>query len=201
MATWQDLQMREAMRRHGMMNFQGRGAPMHTRGGMNQRQHQHQQRQRPQVRPLTSDRTDDDPNTDYYDDLYFYSATAGNMVAGAVSNQVVNIQADSKFEWMRSTCYGNLHGATEPISDSSLLPISVFISDTGSGRQLMSIATPVGLLAGNGKLPFINAASRIFRPSSTIQITFTNFSTSQYDNVWFSFVGRKIFKGGPPIED
>jgi hypothetical protein len=183
-----------------MSQHQMPGHFMRTHDGMNHRQFRHQRAQRPPLRSITTDRTDEDPNTDYYDDLYFYVASAGNMVAGAVVAATVNIQADSKFEWMRSSVYGNLNGATPPIASGSLLPVSVFISDTGSGRQLMSAAVPVGLLAGDGKLPFINPASRIFKPSSTIQITFTNFSASQYDNVYFAFLGRKIFKGGPPAQ-
>ena len=155
--------------------------------------------QRPLLRSLTQPPEEADPNLDYFEDLFFYPCDFGNMVAGATKTQTVTIQADSQFEWMRSTVSGNLHGATEPFPDNILLPITVFISDTGSGRQLMSSAVQVNELAGKGTLPFINPASRIFEPSAVISITAVSFSAaSQYDNIEFVFHGRKIFKGGPP---
>jgi len=151
------------------------------------------------VRSLTGQGVNQE-RADLWADLFFYPINFGSMAAAAVSQGTVTIQADSHFEWMKTVCQGNKNAAAEPWPDNIILPITIFITDTGSGRQLMSAALPVNLIAGRGQLPFINPEDRIFKPSATIQVTATNFGASTYDNIWFAFAGRKIFKGNKPPE-
>jgi hypothetical protein len=146
------------------------------------------------IRRLTGDLND--PNQNNWADLYSYPVNLGSIAAAATTQGTVTIQADSKFEWMRTTVQGNLNGGATPWPTNIILPITVLITDTGSGRQLMSAAMPVNLIAGRGDLPFINPEFRIFQPSATIQIQATNFGAATYDNIWFAFLGRKIFKDG-----
>lgn len=129
------------------------------------------------------------------EDFYVYSAQFGNMAAAATALQNLQVQADSDFEWIMSTCYGNLHGGTEPFSDAILLPINIQILDSGSGRNLFSAALPISCIAGSGKQPFILPVSRLFMSRSNISVSATNFDASnQYDNIVLNFIGRKIFK-------
>ena len=131
----------------------------------------------------------------YLEDFFVYSASLGNLAPAAQANVNLQIQADAIFEWVMATCYGNLHGATPPFTDAALLPVSVQLIDSGSGRQLFSGAIPITSFAGTGKQPFILPVSRFFRARSNIQITATNFdAASTYDNLFLNFIGRKLFR-------
>lgn len=129
-------------------------------------------------------------------DFYIYNALFGTVAASATSNAVnITIQADSKFEWMKSSIFGYKDGETEPFQSTDIVPMTIIIQDSGSGRLLMNTPIPVSSIAGNGQLPFILPESRIFQPNATVSFTLANLSTSQYDNVQFSMIGRKIFRG------
>ena len=136
------------------------------------------------------------PQVDLWEDFYVYSAALGNIAAAATVTVNIQIQADSDFEWIESTSSGNQHGASEPWLDNIILPINVQILDSGSGRQLFSQALPLTSISGNGKQPFILPVSRLFQSRSNIAVSAVNFGGSQYDNVVWNFIGRKIFQKG-----
>jgi len=150
----------------------------------------------PRIQKLTDRGQPQDPvGGEIFDDLFFIIFPIGNLAAGATYNNSQLVPQDSRFEWMRSTWYGNLHGATPPFNDSIQLNVNIFITDTGSGRQLMTAPVPIPMLSGLGKLPFINPTSRIFNATSTIQINGTNFdAVSQFDNIYFLMLGRKLYR-------
>lgn len=162
---------------------------------------QQQRGEQPEIRKLTNRGHTDRTGGDLYDDLYFIVFAIGNLAAGATYNTNQTVPQDSRFEWMRSTWYGNLHGGTPPFSDSIQLNVNIFVTDTGSGRQLMNAPIPIPMLSGLGKLPFINPTSRIFNATSTIQISGANFdATSQFDNIYFLMLGRKIYRDSLPSD-
>lgn len=118
----------------------------------------------------------------------------GNLANGATANSVITIQADSDFEWDYTTVYGEINGATaSPLPDNIDIPISVLISDGGSGRQLFSQAIPVTSLAGLGREPYILPQKRIFMGKSTVNFSFVNFGGVTVNNFFLSLHGRKIF--------
>lgn len=138
----------------------------------------------------------------YTEDFYIYLANIGNLTdaSGSTPSATVNIQiqADSSFEWIMSTVYGNEHGATEPFGDGVLLPITVQITDSGAGRQLFSAPVPITMFCGNGKQPFILPVPKLFMAMSNIQVVATNFDTAQqYDNINLAFIGRKLWNVTP----
>lgn len=137
-------------------------------------------------------------------DYYIYgvgpgtNGAMGTMATSSTANSVITIQADSDFEWDYTTVYGEIDGATaSPLPDNIDIPISVLISDGGSGRQLFNQPIPVTSLAGLGREPYILPQKRIFMGKSTVNFFFTNFSaTIQVDNFFLSLHGRKIFSFG-----
>jgi len=133
-------------------------------------------------------------NAQWAEDFYIYLASFGNLAAGASTVQNLQVQSDSNFEWIETTVYGNLHGATPPFTDNILLPINITIIDSGSSRQLFSAPLPVSMFAGNGKQAFILPVTRFFQARSNIQITAQNTdAVSQYDNLFLALIGRKLF--------
>lgn len=133
----------------------------------------------------------------YTEDFFTYSINIGSITTLATSTQQINIQADSDFEWVMSTASGNLNGNSEPWTDACVIPITVTIVDSGSGRQLMNSAMPMSGLAGTGKQPFILPIPRRFNAKSTVTLVFTSFSASTWDHLFFNMIGRKIFDVSP----
>lgn len=128
-------------------------------------------------------------------DFYIYAAVFGTFAPSASVTVSVQIQSDSDFEWIMSTCYGNMNGATAPFSDVILLPINITLVDSGSSRILFSTPLPLTSIAGTGKQPFILPITRIFKSYSNIQITGASFdATNTYNFVSMNFIGRKLFK-------
>jgi hypothetical protein len=135
---------------------------------------------------------------DLYEDLFFYSATFGSLAPSQSLPKTILIQTDSKFEWMKTTYYAILHGETPPTQNTDQHNITFFLTDSGTGRQLMNEPIFIGAVVGDGKRPAILSVTRIFQPNATITITASNVdATATYDNVEIVLSGRKIFKGPP----
>src|SRR5262249_35859847 len=93
-----------------------------------------------------------------------------------------------------TTVYGEINGATaSPLPDNIDIPISVLITDGGSGRQLFNQPIPVTSLAGLGREPYILPQKRIFMGKSTVTFAFLNFGGVTVNNFFLSLHGRKIF--------
>jgi hypothetical protein len=136
---------------------------------------------------------DHDQGVDLYDDLYWYAANFGTMIANQQKQVQIIIQGDSKFEWVKTTTWGFKDATTPTLTDA--LPIALFLTDTGSGRQLMSESIPVNAICGDGRQPYINTVPRIFQPNAQIQASALNLTAVQYDFVFVIFHGRKVFRG------
>ena len=115
----------------------------------------------------------------------------GDLAAAASATQPLTFQSNSYFEAWKLTFFATLDGATQPNLDNIQVPVSVFISDTGSGKQLMNAPVPLSDIAGPGRLPFIVPGKRIFLPNSTVTFTFANFDSAQWDNILLTLHRRK----------
>lgn len=132
----------------------------------------------------------------YTQDFFVYQFALASLAAAATATATLTIQADSDFDWLMTTASANLNGETTPWTDGIIIPVTVVITDAGSGRQLMSAGVPISGLAGNGKQPFILPIRRRFKALSTVNAVFTNYSAGEYDNIYFNLIGRKLFKVG-----
>jgi hypothetical protein len=133
----------------------------------------------------------------YGDDFYIYPAAIGNIAAGGQAQAAVIIQQDAAFEWIETTCSGFKHGVSAPV-DNVVLPINVQVTDTGAGRALFFAPIPINAVAGSGKQPFILPVSKVFVPLSTITVSAQSTDpTDTYDNIYFNFIGRRVFEYGP----
>lgn len=145
------------------------------------------------------------PRTQYTDDFYVYpvqvittNAQNGIVPAQTVTG-IVQIQADSAFEWIMSTFQGNESDATFPVSDNEQILVTLQIADSGSARNLMNAPVPINCIAGLGREPFILPVRRIFMARSTVTFTFNNYMPAgqkTFNNIFFNMIGRKIFKIG-----
>ena len=134
---------------------------------------------------------------DLYEDAFWYVFNGlGNIAPAGQAQQNIQIQGDSKFEWMKTTVFAILHGGTPPAQSTDVPQLNVFLSDTGSGRNLMNAPLALSSIAGNGQEPYILGVTRIFQPNSTVQCTVTSTDPlSTWDGVQVVLHGRKIFRG------
>lgn len=135
---------------------------------------------------------------DWGEDFFIYTAAFGTLAPAAQGIQNIQVQADSNFEWIMSTVFATMNGATAPFGDNICIPVNIQITDSGSGRALFSAPLPASSMAGNGKQPFILPVSRLFMARSNISVSATNFDPANtYNFITLNFIGRKLFKLGP----
>lgn len=127
-------------------------------------------------------------------DLFTYPVSFGSVASTKQSSPTIQIQADSYFEWFKSTWSGNKNGAAEPWPDNIDGAFTLQITDTGTGVQLFNQPMVISGIAGTGREPFILPQPRLFNPNSAVTFALTSFSGSTWDNLYFNMIGRKLFK-------
>ena len=132
----------------------------------------------------------------YEADFFALDFAFGSIATLVTSTLSVNVQADSAFLWEQTTVVGNKNGEAEPWVSGRQFPFTVFLTDTGTGRQLMNVPVPLTNWAGRGDLPFILPQPRIFMPKATINMQLVSFSASTWDNVHVTLLGKKLFEYG-----
>lgn len=136
------------------------------------------------------------------------SVAAGTSVAGNVA-----IQADSDFIalYVMITVYDSPNHTVV----TSLAPLTIQLTDTGSGRNLMDSAQSIQNLCGGamnanggsgGSAPFIFPEPLLLRQTGTLQVTITNLTSASiatggrtFQRVDVSLSGYKVFKRRQPM--
>jgi len=135
-------------------------------------------------------------NTQYgKEDFYVYGAKAASLAAGDEVTVNIQLEADSDFEWQKTTFFATDDLSGVKTNFSNVLPlITVQIQDSGSGRNLFNQPILVRNIAGDGELPFVLPIARLFRANSNISISFKNISSGTiYLNPEISLIGRKLW--------
>lgn len=127
-------------------------------------------------------------------DFFVYSASAVALAAGASQTVNFTIQAEADFMLSKMTMFADVAAAAQTESTKIVPLVSILISDTGSGRNLMDTNVAIPNIFGYGDLPFILPRQRIFVANSVVNVTFTNFSAATTYNLKLSFIGEKAFK-------
>jgi len=134
----------------------------------------------------------------YLEDFYVYNAIFGSLAAAATGTDNVNIQADANFKIQKITCFSEIAGGAQTDSSRVIPLITVQVTDTGSGRQLMDAEVPISNIAGTGEIPFILSQPKIIAARSVLEVNVTNVSAgTTYANTWISFIGVKMFPVAP----
>lgn len=127
-------------------------------------------------------------------DYFVYSVTSSSLAPAATANLNVQISADSDFWWTGLTFFTANANASQTYSTRLLPLMTVQITDTGSGRQLFNVATPLPAVCGDGSHIYRLIHPRFFAATSNIQVQLVNFDAAvTYVNTFLSFIGFKIF--------
>jgi len=126
--------------------------------------------------------------------VYTTRTTAGTpLAAGAVQQSIIQIQADADFKIMAAAYEADIAAATQTAATRVVPNVTVLLTDTGNGRQLMDNPVVIPSLFGTGELPFIWPVPKIMAARSTLQVQFTNFDAAAAYNVRLSFIGIKLY--------
>ena len=127
-------------------------------------------------------------------DFYTYEAEALALAAGAAANDIINIEADSNFILQKLCYHADIAAAAFVESTQPIPNVTIQLTDTGSGRNLMANPVPIPSIFGFGRLPFILPNPRVFLRNSTIQVAFANFDAAVAYNIRLSFIGFKNYE-------
>ena len=122
---------------------------------------------------------------------YFTEAVA--IAPGGVATSQIAIQADSDFEWIKSTYFADIAAAAQTDSSRVIPLVDILLTDTGSGRQLTNAPLPIPLIFGTGEIPFILPVIQTIKANSNVTVSFTNFDAAATYNVTIALIGRKVF--------
>lgn len=141
-----------------------------------------------------------DPNTQqaagprYVKEFFTYELDFAAVANGSSASSSFNIQADSDFVLQKLAYFADIAAAAQTANTRVIPLMTTVITDTGSGRQLMSAAVPVVSLFGTGELPFILPTPRLFQARSNVSVTVANFDAAATYNLKLSFIGYKQYQ-------
>ena len=130
-------------------------------------------------------------------DFYNYPAAFGALAPAGVLAQNINISAASDFYLTAITQISMVTGvATAPTAGTLVKPlVTILLTDTGSGRQLMNAAVPLPLISGTGEWPHRLLMPRFFARNSNIQVVLTSIDpTNTYSLIALNFEGFVIYQ-------
>lgn len=128
---------------------------------------------------------------------FFYSTPLiASLAGGANSIQQVNIQADGDFVIMKTVYFGNYNGVANVTNDNRPLPpVTVDVTDNGSGTRLTREPVFLSSFAGFGALPMIWNMPRLVQANSSIEVVFNNLGVTAVENLQLTFVGVRVQYG------
>lgn len=128
-------------------------------------------------------------------DFFTYSVDFLPLAAATAATRVVGIQADSYFMIAAAN-----RAVTDPAAEQTFFggngqgaPLTVEITDTGSGRVLMDAPVHIDNLMGSGQRPGVWEYPKLISRAGALQTRVTNLDAAQAFNVRISYVGFKIF--------
>lgn len=125
-------------------------------------------------------------------DWFTYSAEFLPLAINTTATVLVSVQADSDFLLTEITGDVRADDTTETvIAQPAILALLV---DQGVGRYLMDRAQMWDNLIGTAERPFILPVPKLFRASSTIQVTLTMGNVAAGRNCRVALHGYKVFK-------
>lgn len=124
----------------------------------------------------------------YYNTLHPSTST---LAQNASDTQTINIQADADFIIVKQSRDVRDTNQALQANPSAL----VVLTDLGSNRQMMDIATPLENIFGTGQFPYILPQAKRISANSSFQVVVTNLSsTASIFRLTFSGMKQYIFK-------
>lgn len=128
--------------------------------------------------------------------------TTGRLAAiatGATVNTSIIIQADADFAVEKLTYSADVAGATQNNSTRTVPQVTVLLTASSSGAQMMNNPAPISGVFGTGDLPMILPYPYILNANSQLQITLVSFEAAVTPLLTLNFIGRKLYRLANPV--
>ncbi len=130
----------------------------------------------------------------YINDFFVYVADCPVLAPAASFTSNISIEADSEFILVKYAYVADMLGAAQTEGTQVIPLVDVYVTDSGSGRNLQNKGVPISALAGRGQLPMVLPIPRSFKPSANISVTFRNESAgTTYNGLKLCLIGYKRF--------
>lgn len=133
-------------------------------------------------------------NSVSFDTFWMVFPTFGPFTAGLNVTNSINVPNDADFE-VRRIIY-HVDAAAQLTQATQIIPnITLLLTDSGSGRNLMNAAAPIASIACPEAGPAVDLPwPKIFTRNSSIQASLTNFDGAATTFlIRLTLAGRKIF--------
>jgi hypothetical protein len=123
--------------------------------------------------------------------------TTGRLAAigvGATVNTSIIIQADADFAIERMSYSADLAGVAQTVAARIVPNVTILLTASSSGAQMMNNATPINGIFGMGDLPFILPFPYILSANSQLQIQLVSFEAAVTPQIAINFIGRKLYR-------
>jgi len=126
-------------------------------------------------------------------DWYVYNVEFLLLASGAQATANVAIEADANFILVKLSGFASIADAAQTYQNRVVPLVTLQITDTGSGRNLLNGNTAWSNIVGWGEIPYILPIRRKFKANSTIRVQAINFDTAATYDLRLSFSGIKDF--------
>lgn len=127
-------------------------------------------------------------------DFFVYPVNFLLVAAGAVVQQVLNIDAGSNFTWYYGAYAADMNGAAQTNGTRTYPLADILITPSDSAAQFMQAAVPITSLFGNGENPFVMPVPRILEARSSIIFQLTSRDAVNL-NIRLSLIGVRSYLG------
>ena len=124
---------------------------------------------------------------------FTYQIAFANLLPGATIAGQVIFQNDADFVLLAHAYYAFTANAPT-VSGRPYPNMSVLLNDSGSGKNLSSVAVPVPAWFGDGQFPFVLPAPYLWAKKSVMNITLQNNDGATAYVLNLSFIGVKLLQ-------
>ncbi len=128
---------------------------------------------------------------------YWYNVVFSALPIGTPTTQSFNVDAAAPFLITHSMMHADIAGAAVTISSMNWPNVTGTLTDTGSNRQLMDQATPLGNIFGTSQFPYFWAEPKLMAANSTLQVVLTSQEAVNTPNIRLTFGGYRLYSTAP----
>jgi hypothetical protein len=129
-----------------------------------------------------------------YNAVFWTTGAANNIAAAATATVNVQIDAGAPFLIMTQSYDANSLNAARATATQVVPNAIVLLTDTGSNRTLMDVATPITNIFGTGQFPYVLPEPKLMQANSQLQCQITNIDVAAGYNIRLSFNGYKLYR-------
>lgn len=129
-------------------------------------------------------------------DFFGYGMLISDLAPGNSAPGSFTVDAAFDFLWIKGTmiAFDDAGAPYDPMGFNGIPNLTIVITDTGSGRNMMNIPLPVAGLFGTGPLPFILPTSKLFKARATVSANVVNNDAAvTFSSIYLNFLGTQAF--------